>query len=145
MPGSLLADRGYQVPRKGMFQLITCPNYFGEIVEWIGLAIAMQSIGAAVFALYTAANLGKCQSVIIRYEKRYSFSFSVLPLSSTSTTDCVSFFFFCCFCCRFAKSLIRVFIVQDFAGPRALSHHRWYKDKFDSYPQSRRAIIPYIL
>ena len=29
--------------------------------------------------------------------------------------------------------------------PRALSHHRWYKQKFADYPLNRRAIIPYIL
>ncbi|KAJ1678491.1 hypothetical protein EV182_003941 [Spiromyces aspiralis] len=28
---------------------------------------------------------------------------------------------------------------------RALTIHRWYLDKFEDYPRSRRAIIPYIL
>jgi len=29
--------------------------------------------------------------------------------------------------------------------PRALAHHKWYKEKFSEYPVSRKAIIPYIL
>ena len=29
--------------------------------------------------------------------------------------------------------------------PRALSHHKWYKEKFIEYPVNRKAIIPYIL
>jgi 3-oxo-5-alpha-steroid 4-dehydrogenase 1 len=29
--------------------------------------------------------------------------------------------------------------------PRALAHHKWYKEKFPGYPPHRKAIIPYIL
>lgn len=29
--------------------------------------------------------------------------------------------------------------------PRAWSHHRWYKEKFEDYPESRRAIVPGLL
>jgi 3-oxo-5-alpha-steroid 4-dehydrogenase 1 len=29
--------------------------------------------------------------------------------------------------------------------PRALSHHKWYKEKFSEYPSDRKAIIPYIV
>jgi steroid 5-alpha-reductase len=30
--------------------------------------------------------------------------------------------------------------------PRAISNHKWYKDKFkDEYPKERKAVIPYIL
>ncbi|BFZ11572.1 hypothetical protein BsWGS_14611 [Bradybaena similaris] len=30
-------------------------------------------------------------------------------------------------------------------GPRALHHHRWYKEKFDDYPKNRKALIPFLL
>ncbi len=29
--------------------------------------------------------------------------------------------------------------------PRALDHHRWYKEKFDDYPPHRRALIPFLI
>lgn len=29
--------------------------------------------------------------------------------------------------------------------PRALSHHRWYREKFPDYPAERRAVIPFVL
>lgn len=30
-------------------------------------------------------------------------------------------------------------------GPRAISNHRWYREKFDEYPKERRALIPFLL
>ena len=29
--------------------------------------------------------------------------------------------------------------------PRAMAHHRWYKNNFENYPAKRKAVIPYIL
>jgi 3-oxo-5-alpha-steroid 4-dehydrogenase 1 len=29
--------------------------------------------------------------------------------------------------------------------PRALTHHRWYRETFDDYPTGRRAILPFLL
>lgn len=39
------------------------------------------------------------------------------------------------------------FFVWSFANliPRAISHHKWYKMKFDNYPKDRKAVIPFIL
>ncbi len=80
-------DGGYSVPRGGLFELVSCPNYFGELLEWIGWAILTWSLSGAAFAIYTAANL----------------------------------------------------------VPRAISHHRWYREKFPDYPPSRRAVVPFLL
>ncbi|TFH38369.1 MAG: DUF1295 domain-containing protein [Chrysiogenales bacterium] len=30
-------------------------------------------------------------------------------------------------------------------GPRAVAHHRWYRQTFPDYPEQRKALIPYIL
>ena len=48
---------GYQIPRKWLFDFISCPNHFGEIVEWFGFAIAACSLPAFTFAIWTFCNL----------------------------------------------------------------------------------------
>lgn len=48
---------GYQIPRGGLYRYISCPNYFGEIVEWCGWALLTWSLAGLSFALYTVANL----------------------------------------------------------------------------------------
>jgi hypothetical protein len=45
------------LPRGWLFHLLSCPNYFGEIVEWSGFALATWSPGGLLFALWTASNL----------------------------------------------------------------------------------------
>jgi len=52
-PGEL----GYKIPYGGLYEYISCPNYFGEMVEWTGFAIAAWSLPAFSFAIWTAANL----------------------------------------------------------------------------------------
>lgn len=79
-------ESGYKVPRGGAFELISAANYFGEIVEWIGYALASRTLGAAAFAFFTFAN----------------------------------------------------------TAPRAHHHHEWYRAKFEDYPASRRALIPWV-
>ena len=80
-------ETGYKIPRGGVFRWVSAANYFGEIVEWIGFALAARTGAAWAFALFTAANL----------------------------------------------------------VPRALSHHRWYRERFPDYPAERRAILPFVL
>ncbi len=82
-----LRKTGYRLPRGGLFERISCPNYLGEIVEWTGWAVLPWSLPGAAFALWTAANL----------------------------------------------------------VPRALAHHRWYRERFPDMPPDRRAIVPYLL
>ena len=48
---------GYQIPRGGMFKYVSCPNLFGEIIEWFGFAIILWNLSALSFALWTAYNL----------------------------------------------------------------------------------------
>ena len=46
------------IPRGGLYERITAPNYFGEILEWTGWAIATWSWAGLAFAVYAVANLG---------------------------------------------------------------------------------------
>jgi protein-S-isoprenylcysteine O-methyltransferase Ste14 len=79
-------DTGYQIPYAGAFRLVSCPNYLGELVEWLGWALLTWSPAGLAFFLWTAANL----------------------------------------------------------LPRARSHHRWYQERFPTYPVERKAVIPFL-
>lgn len=50
-------DTGYHIPRGGLYKYISSPNYFGEILEWTGWAIATWSLAGLSFAVYSVANL----------------------------------------------------------------------------------------
>jgi len=80
-------ENGYQIPKTFLYNYISCPNYFGEILEWLGFAIMVWNLPGLIFVLWTFFNL----------------------------------------------------------VPRAVSHHKWYHQKFPDYPKSRKAVIPFIL
>jgi 3-oxo-5-alpha-steroid 4-dehydrogenase 1 len=48
---------GYKVPYGQLFNIISCPNFFGEIVEWMGFAILCWSLPAFSFFIWTLCNL----------------------------------------------------------------------------------------
>ena len=50
-------EHGYRIPHGGLFNRISSPNYFGEMVEWIGWAILTWSLAGLSFAVWTFANL----------------------------------------------------------------------------------------
>ena len=78
---------GYKIPQSFLYKYISCPNYFGEIIEWTGFAIMVWNLPGLIFVLWTIFNL----------------------------------------------------------VPRAMAHHKWYKNKFKDYPKNRKAIIPFML
>jgi 3-oxo-5-alpha-steroid 4-dehydrogenase 1 len=80
-------ETGYVIPRGGFFRYVSCPNHFGEIIEWSGFALLTWSSPALAFAVWTLVNL----------------------------------------------------------MPRALHHHKWYREHFEDYPPSRKAVLPFIL
>lgn len=47
----------YKIPYGGLFNYISAPHYFGEIIEWTGFAIISNSSAGVAFVLYTIANL----------------------------------------------------------------------------------------
>lgn len=48
---------GYHLPNKFLYKYIASPNYFGEILEWIGWAVLTWSLSGLVFLAWTIANL----------------------------------------------------------------------------------------
>ncbi|KAH3849457.1 3-oxo-5-alpha-steroid 4-dehydrogenase 1-like isoform X2 [Dreissena polymorpha] len=54
-PKSEDGESGYVIPHGGLFEYITCPNYFGELVEWLGWTLATWSLAGLVWTLFSAA------------------------------------------------------------------------------------------
>lgn len=50
-------ESGYKIPRGWLYEKITCPNYFGEVLTWVGWSIAIWSVAGWIFVLLTLANL----------------------------------------------------------------------------------------
>lgn len=50
-------ETGYKIPHGGMYRWVTAANYSGEIVIWVGWAVATWSLAGLSFAVFTAANL----------------------------------------------------------------------------------------
>jgi 3-oxo-5-alpha-steroid 4-dehydrogenase 1 len=50
-------ESGYKIPYGGGYRFISCPNYLGEMIQWLGFAIAGWSLPALAFVAFTAANL----------------------------------------------------------------------------------------
>ena len=48
---------GYHIPSGFLYNKVSCPNYFGEIVEWLGWFIMTLSPAGLVFLIWTMANL----------------------------------------------------------------------------------------
>ncbi|NWW06369.1 S5A1 dehydrogenase, partial [Oreocharis arfaki] len=51
-------ETGYKIPRGGMFEYVSGANFFGEILEWFGFALACCTIESFAFALCTLFILG---------------------------------------------------------------------------------------
>lgn len=74
MPG----ETGYKIPRGWLFNYISCPNLFGEIIEWTGFAIMCWNLPAISFLVWTAANL---IPRAISHHKWYKSEFENYPVS----------------------------------------------------------------
>jgi protein-S-isoprenylcysteine O-methyltransferase Ste14 len=48
---------GYAIPNEGFHRFVSSPNYFGELVTWIGWAVMTWSLAGVFFVIWTAANL----------------------------------------------------------------------------------------
>jgi 3-oxo-5-alpha-steroid 4-dehydrogenase 1 len=49
--------KGYQIPVSFLYDFISCPNYFGEILEWLGWAVMTWSLPGIAFFIFTCSNL----------------------------------------------------------------------------------------
>ena len=70
-------DTRHYIPRGGAFRYVSSANYFGELLEWTGFAIASWSWAGVVFVLWTFANLApRSASLYKRYAKEFGEEFT---------------------------------------------------------------------
>lgn len=50
-------ETGYKIPKGGLFEQVTCPNFTGELLEWAGFALLSWNLAALSFFIWSAANL----------------------------------------------------------------------------------------
>ena len=50
-------QQGYQIPYGGLYRWISCPNFFGEIVQWFGFALLCWNLPSLAFLIWTVSNL----------------------------------------------------------------------------------------
>ncbi len=50
-------ESGYKIPRGGLYRWVSCPNYLGEMMEWLGWAVMTWSLPGLAFFAFTVANL----------------------------------------------------------------------------------------
>lgn len=74
-------DTRHYIPRKGFYRFVSSANYFGEFTEWVGFAILTCSVPAAVFAIWTFANLApRAKAIHKRYTQEFGLRFTNLNL-----------------------------------------------------------------
>jgi hypothetical protein len=62
----------YILPSGFLFEYVLCPNYLGEFIEWLGLAVATNNAALKAFAFWTFANLFPRA---VKYRKWYADAF----------------------------------------------------------------------
>ena len=60
-----------------LYKFISCPNYLGEILEWVGFAIISWSFPAFLFVVWTMANLiPRAKAQHIWYKEKFGSEYS---------------------------------------------------------------------
>ena len=56
-------NKGYQIPKGKLYNFISCPNYLGEMIEWIGFALMCWS---QMNTKFIVCNMDNCKSLFPR-------------------------------------------------------------------------------
>ena len=65
-------DTRHYLPSRGLYRYVTSANYFGELLEWTGFAMAAATPVAWVFPIWTAANLvPRAHAIHKRYRQEF--------------------------------------------------------------------------
>ena len=66
-------DNKHYLPKGGMYNYVTSANYFGELIEWTGFAVAAWSMAGLVFVIWSFANLvPRAHAIYRQYKKEFT-------------------------------------------------------------------------
>jgi len=74
-------ETGYHIPRGGLFEWVSCPNFLGEMIQWLGWALMCWNIAALAFAIWTISNL---LPRALAHHRWYQAHFPEYPKSRTA-------------------------------------------------------------
>ena len=64
--------RMYRIPRGGLFAYVSCANYFGELVQWGGWALATWSYAALLWWLFALSTfIPRARATHAWYHERF--------------------------------------------------------------------------
>ncbi len=64
--------RMYRIPRGGLFTYVSCANYFGELVQWGGWALATWSYAALLWWLFALSTfIPRARATHAWYHERF--------------------------------------------------------------------------
>ena len=120
---------GYIIPKTFWYSIVAAPNYFGELVEWFGYAVALLGCawgagGGSSGGLSTSSSI----SFLSAWAADVGFEF---PPSPDATL-------------RFFAALSFVFYTFANLAPRAVASRQWYRDTFGAAYTTRWAVIPFV-
>jgi 3-oxo-5-alpha-steroid 4-dehydrogenase 1 len=123
---------------------------FGPVRESSWFADPRFVIGTVVFLGGMAINV-QADEILLHLrkpgEKGYAIPFGGLFRWVTSPNylgEIVEWFGFALLTWSPAALAFAVYTASN-VGPRALTHHRWYRETFPDYPRERRALLPFLL
>lgn len=50
-------EKDYKIPKGFLFEYISCPNHFGEMIEWLGYLLMCWNLASLSFFIWTVSNL----------------------------------------------------------------------------------------
>jgi hypothetical protein len=50
-------EKDYKIPKGFLFRYISCPNLFGEMIEWLGYFLMCRNLASLSFFVWTVSNL----------------------------------------------------------------------------------------
>ena len=67
---------GYKIPFGGLFNYVSCPNFFGELISWTGFLLVTFSLPALSFLVWSTVNL---TARALDHHKWYQKEFPAYP------------------------------------------------------------------